>query len=238
MKPIQFTIEETELIRSLLKERIEQYRESERRDLSEGRKSIYTSELNSLTAASAKVGTHAAMAYTDKDKSMIISCCNPACENLYKKMSLRESSQWLDVSEQQRDLIAQCEILESILSKCNFYREKGHPLQQERPRCYGQTLYITDNLKRSDKIFISKTGSNDYYKIAFVVQDEKYVEIELKNSVYVRRMELAPLLEGTHNKFGAVTNRAGAIQMLATCEEKSYPDGTLDFVRAVLSYSN
>jgi len=242
MKQTTFTTDQRNLLQELLKIRLKNYKESIDRNSSDkaGQKRFHNFYVKPLVSALDKITTHDTETYDSKEKLAFISCINEHYDDFYNEMKLKTAFAWLTISDEQRKVVSKLDDCKDILLKCGYYNKKDILIKYDTEFRYGKILSSVDKLKNSSKIFLSKVGHNDYYKIAFVFDNKEYVAFELKHQVSWKDFQFISLGgespdEVGMKKFSLVTTKPKAKELLATCERQYYPDGVLDFINVLLN---
>ncbi|MDZ4204096.1 MAG: hypothetical protein U1C46_04680 [Bacteroidales bacterium] len=95
-------------------------------------------------------------------------------------------------------------------------------------------------MKSCDRVFLSRVGENNYYKIAFVFDNKEYFPFELKQKISLSAHNFCSLYgkspdDITTTQFSMITTKSKAKELLATCESDNYPDEVLDFMNIILN---
>lgn len=230
MKHIKFTEFQKNLLIELLNQRLKYYNEFS-----------YKKARKRLLSALNKISTGSVTIFSDWDKTTFIGCINEHYEEFYTQLHLETVFSWLTVSQRQRELILKIDACKDILVNCGYYSKRPILGRYDTEFRYTNILSAIDKMKKSDKIFLSRSGEHDFYKIAFVYNDEEYVPFELKNVVFPKKHFRFISLEGkvadTYGKkcFSLVTTKSEAKELLTTCENSNYPEGVLEFMNHLLN---
>jgi hypothetical protein len=153
------------------------------------------------------------------------------------------------MSDEQRKICTQHDDCKEILQKLGYLKREDY----NKTFRYNKMLLTLEKFKKSDKIFLSKSGDNNFYKIAFVYDNKEYFPFEIGIGGYslsaIEKMiwqianhnchfeslnEESPEEKGT-TAFSLVTTKHGAKKLLANCEKQNYADGVLDFINTLLT---
>lgn len=242
MKETRLTIDERTLLIELLTQRLEGYDESLLQDSRDkaGKRRFENFYVKPLVSALDKISNNETAMYSSKEKLACISCINEHYDDFYKELQLPTAFSWLNISDAQAKVVYKLDNCKNILWKCGYYDKEYTRNMHDPDFRYSNVLNAVEKLKTSDKIFLSKVGQNDYYKIAFVYNSREYVPFELKHGVSWKEFQFMSLNgESPDNfgekKFSMVTTRRQAKELLATCDRKHYPEGVLDFFNILLN---
>jgi hypothetical protein len=236
MKQINFSKSQADLLITLLKHRQDSNNEFFGEDTKRGRH--YNFCIRPVSSALEKLVVSSPNVYTHREKSICISCVNEHYNDFLTELKLSTAASWLSVSEEQRQVIQKIDNCRNILIKCGYPKRKYSFSHFDPDFMYGKFLAAADDLKKSEKILLSKVGKNDIYKMGFVHSDLKYVTFELKNQISWRDFQFSPLYESpeilSRNKFSMITDRKTAKSLMATVDRKRYPTGVLECVDLLL----
>ena len=104
---------------------------------------------------------------------------------------------------------------------------------------YSHVLTTANKIKKSESVYLSKAGQSDFYKIAFVHNNEEFLAFELTHHISLSNNRFVPL-NGQHpeelvpNKFSMLLPKAEARQLLNSLRSERYANGVLDFLNKVL----
>ncbi len=233
MKHIKFTEYQKNLLIELLNQRLKYYNDDN--------EFLYKKARKRLLSALNKICSGNVTTYSDWDKATFMSCINEHYEEFYTQLNLETAFSWLMVFQRQRELILKVDACKDILVNCGYYSKKPMLGRCDTEFRYEKILSAVDKMKKSDKIFLSRSGEHDYYKIAFVYNDEEYVPFELKNGVSPRKNFQFISLKGQDAEkygkqyFSLVTAKSEAKELLTNCESSNYPEGVLEFMNHLLN---
>ena len=242
MKLITFSDRQRNILKDLLVCRLNNYN---RIYLEEGldkpsSKRFKNYYIKSFNSALEKITSNSKGLYNSKDKTAFISCINEHYDNYYKQLQLPTLFSWLNISNQQRKIVEKLDDCKDILVKCGYYNQRKIFTPCDTEFRFGYYVSAIDKIKESDKVFLSKTGENDYYKVGFIYNNEEYVSFELKNKISLSSFQFSSiqkqlLQSAGSQRFSFVTSKPDAKRLLSCCEGKSYPKGVLDLVYALLN---
>jgi hypothetical protein len=242
MKQTTFTTDERNLLQGLLKKRLDNYNKTYIDKASGDKIGIKHFEnfyIKPMASALDKILNHESAIYSSKEKLALMSCANEHYDHFYKELNLSAPLSWVTISDYQRNVISKLDNCKNILLKCGYYNTKQFSVEFDKDFRYSNILTLVEKLKRSNRIFLSGTGQNDYYKIAFVYDNKEYLPFELKHHISLRNINFISLNGQSPDsiatkKFSLITTKPKAKELIASCESKNYPVGVLDFVNALL----
>lgn len=242
MKSILFTSDEKTLIKLFLKKRLglsNNYNEQVSQDKVENG-TTKKSHLKFFLSVLAKISDIEITEYSTKEIDSIISCANENHDYYYSGLNLPNTLSWLSVSNQQRKVISNIDCCRDILFKCGYYNKKYSSVVYNTEFRYNDMLLNIEKIKFSDKVFLSKAGENNYYKIGFIYNNKEYLPFELKDKVSLDNTNFISL--NGHppevfapGKFSLIASRHNAKKLIANCNSVYYPDGVLDFINVLLT---
>lgn len=243
MKQTTFTTDERNLLEGVLNKRLDYYNECLTEQASSdksGKKRFESFYVKPLVSALDKISNYKTALYDSKEKLACISCINEHYNDYYSELQLPTAFSWLTISDQQLIVVLKLDNCKEILYKCGYYNKKDTYKRYDTEFRYNHILTIIDKLKRSNKVFLSKAGQKDFYKIAFVYDDKEFLPFELKQQVTLRDVKFSSLNgqapeDIATKKFSMLTTKSKAKELLATCEPNSYPDNTLNFMNVLLN---
>ncbi|MDR0802995.1 hypothetical protein [Fluviicola sp.] len=237
MRETTFTEKQINLLQELLKTRLVYCNEF----IDSNNKRDYNFYVKPLVSAFYKMPTLEVAFYDSKEKTAFISCVNEYLHKHSAEITIKTAHSWLTISDEQRGLCEKLDDCEEILRKCGYFK-KNRSLMYNKDFRFGKILATIEKLKNSDKIFLSKSGDNNYYKIAFVYDNKEYLPFELKfgtyhihnfDSEFISLNGELPEKIGAKN-FSLVTTKSDAKKMLASCDKQYYSEGALDFINVLL----
>ena len=243
MRQTTFTTDEQNLLKGLLEKRLDELKQysTDRNDSDKkGWKRFDSFYIKPIVSALDKISRQQPTTFDSKEKLAFTSCINEHYDDLYKQLKVTTAFSWLTISDEQKMVIAKLDLCKDILVKSGYYKQKQTFVKYNLEFRYNQILTTVEKLKKSDKIFLSKVGENDFYKIAFVYDSKEFLPFELKHKVSLRDIQFASLREQTpeeyaRDRFSLTTTKDKAKEMLSTCDTKYYPDGVLEFMNHLLN---
>jgi hypothetical protein len=229
MGSILFTPTEKALLKSYISHRLDEYAKDE---YSFDQK-LTRRYITPLKTVLEKIEQDVPVLYTLYEKGSCVSCINENIEKLHEKADTRkENANWCMLSAEEIELYENIDAAYSILDKCGFYEINKKKL---RPWPYAATFDLLRKIKASDTIYLSKVGSDNYYKIGFV-----YNGFELRHAVSLHDTVFTSLhgedaFVYRKGHFSDVVSREDAKQIVASLNENLYPAGILPFFRCALS---
>ncbi|ULT38679.1 hypothetical protein KRR40_26750 [Niabella defluvii] len=179
--------------------------------------------------------------YNKNEKLFCISVTNEHYDTVHDELKLSAISDWLNITEQQREVIAILDDCKEILHKCGYFTLQSIFPKPDPDFRYGNILSAFDKLKKSDTVFLSRTQQNDYYKIAFVHNNEEYLPFEFsqkiswRNLTFIRFDETSAETIG-RTKFGIIASKAEARELLMSPFSKGhYQQETIDTISFLLN---
>lgn len=243
MKQITFTNDQRTLLQELLTNRLKNHNEFDIDSDSVNWKAIKKSNdsyFQPFVSALDKVSKYEIASYTTKEKTACISCINEHYDNFYKEKNLPTTLDWLTISNEQRNVLEKLDNCEDILEKCGYYNKNDGLKKYRLSFRYSDILLAMEKTKKSTKIFLSKVGQNDFYKIAFVHDNKEYVQFRIKNQISWKDFQFHSFNGKSPDEYGKerftlVTTKCEAKELLAGCERQHYPDGVLDVMDKLLN---
>lgn len=205
-----------------------------------GKNRFENSYVKPLASALDKISNYDTASYDSKEKTACISCINEHYNNFRNELQLPTASSWLTISEQQLNVIRKLDNCKNILFKCGYYNKKYAYKTYDIEFRYSHILTTVDKLKKSSKVFLSKAGQDDFYKIAFIYNESEYLTFELKKPINLIDIKFTSIREQSleeiaRERFSMLTTRTKAKELLATCDNRYYPDGVLGFMNVLLN---
>ena len=242
MKQMTFIEEERSILLDGLKKRIAYFNivlgEFSAND-EKGKSHFEDSHIKPLVTALNKISMHESSILTNKEKSSCIICINNQIDEYYNELnSLTTTLSWLTISDHIRKVAYNLDNSKDMLMKfgIEFNDDKNFILGKEFR--FGNVLSAIEKLKRTNKILLSCSGKNDYFKIAFVYEDKEYLLFDLNHQVSLKDFVFTSLNDKSpedmaKEQFNLITNKIKAKELIAT--RLKYPDGELDLFNVLLS---
>jgi hypothetical protein len=240
MKTISFNQAQKEILIKYLNKRLIDWKDSFINTKGSLEKRLGKSYINPVVNAIDKISKYDSFSLTNHEKIECISCVNEHYDELYKLMDLPTFMSWLTISEEQRDVIEKLDNCNDILLKCGYFNKKEYFNEYNKTFRYQNVLDTIGKLRGAKNVFLSKTGESNYYKIAFICENNHYVPFELKSSISWREIEFRKF--GTDkpedyvpSKFSLLTTKQKAFELIESCDKQNYPEGVLEIMKNLLS---
>jgi hypothetical protein len=241
MKYPIFTESQRLTLQHLLSERLKSYDVTDNDESNTANfKRFYSYYVARTRSAFDKITNIESTGYSDKEKLSCISCINEHYSRTLDQLKLKSTLDWLNVSDDQRKVVADLDDCKEILNNFGYFKTKNILPQVDPDFRYGAVLKVFDKLKRSDLIFLSKTAQNEYYKIAFVHNNGEYLSIELSHKISWRNLAFVgfgntPINEIAKTRFSMMATKAEARELLSVFKPKYYFEETKDTVNFLLN---
>ncbi len=229
MKKIIFTDDELDILKALIDFRLVNNNELGFENSDKYSIAVHT--------ANEKIANNELGFYNPYEKTMFCSVVNEYFPKFRKELKLATPLSWLTATDKQKQVIYKLDSCVSILEKCGFYgKSKTFMHNHNRGSRYADKLNFLDKLKKSEGILLSKTGKNDYYKIAFIYDNIEYVQFELKRPISIHDDGFTPFSASIKSRFNVEMKRKHeARELLSACEESDYPFAVLEFIVTALN---
>lgn len=241
MKSSPFTENQRTMLQQLLFERLKSYDQpNNEKSNTANFKRFYRYYVEPTRSALDKLAYAGPDNYNDKEKLCCISCVNEHYDHTLDRLKIKTALDWINISEDQRKTIAILDDCKDILNDCGYFSSQKTPPKLVPDFRYGAILKVFDKLKRSDLIFLSKTVQNEYYKIAFVHNNEEYLSFELSQKISWRNLAFisfggTPVEEIAKARFSFMCTKVEARELLSVFKPKYYFEETKDTVNFLLN---
>jgi hypothetical protein len=241
MKYPIFTETQRLKLQYLLSERLKSYDVTDNDESNPAKfKRFYSYYVGPTRSALDKITNTESVVYSDKEKLSCIGCIHEQYNRTLDQLKLKSTLDWLDVSDAQRKVVADLDDCKEILKNFGYFKTKNIFQEIDPDFSYGAVLKVSDKLKKSDLVFLSKTAQNEYYKIAFVHNSEEYLSIELPHKISWRNLAFVgfgntTIEEIASTKFSFMTTKPEARELLSVFKPKYYFEETKDTVNFLLN---
>lgn len=187
-----------------------------------------------------KVKAGEAVGYSVKEKSFFIRCANECLEDLNKKSSILNASDWLSLSNEQLSVILKIDTCKDILTKCGYYKRKGALHRFNNTFRYRNVLSTIEKIRSSDTILLSKIGPNNFDKIAFINNRSEYFVFHFENQIHWHKMQFFSFNKSSpeefaRRQFSMITNKENAKNLLNKSERMFYQNEVFECVDNLLN---
>lgn len=240
MKQTTFTTDERFLLEEVLKKRIV-YFNSVLEELSSSDEKVKrhyeNSHIKPIVTALDKILSHEPSILTDKEKSSCIICINIQIDEYYNELKSLNSLSLLTISDHKREVAYYLDNCKDILMKLGIEFNDDKNLILGKEFRFSDILTAIEKLKQTDKVLLSRSGQNYYYKIAFVYEDKEYLLFDLNHQILLKDFIFTSLKDQTpedcaKEQFSLITTKSNAKELIA--KRLKYPDGVLDLMNELL----
>lgn len=240
MKAISFNQEQKEILINLLQKRLDFWKQEFKEQDGSIKKQLEKMHIIPVISALDKLSNQISFTLSPDEKVECISCVNEDYYQTKSLLNLPTPLSWLIISDEQLKIISRLDNFNDILLKCGYFNTKTNLSDHRKKFRYKYVLDAIQRLKDAESVFLSKTGNADYYKIAFICNNDEYSTFELKMPISWSEIEFTKFgndkpADYVPTRFSILTTKQKAKELLLSCESQNYPKGVLEAVKYLLS---